>query len=101
MKQSYNKKIERLRIYRLTLLQKDMKKNTIIFFLFISAAFTISVIQAQVTEPILKVGLIADIQYGDCETSGSRFYRSSINKLRDAVKEINGNNVSFTVNLGD
>lgn len=78
-----------------------MKHFTTLLFLFISAVFTVLDAQTKITEPILKVGLIADIQYGDCETNGSRFYRNSINKLREAVKDINDNNVSFTVNLGD
>lgn len=78
-----------------------MKHFTTLLFLFISAVFTVLEAQTKISEPILKVGLIADIQYGDCETNGSRFYRNSINKLREAVKDINDNSVSFTVNLGD
>lgn len=78
-----------------------MKNFTTILFLFISAAFTFSVIQAQKIEPVLRIGLIADTQYGDLDANGTRFYRNSLGKLREAVKDINESNVHFTVNLGD
>lgn len=78
-----------------------MKHFTTLLFLFISTVFPVLQAQTKISEPILKVGLIADIQYGDCEANGSRFYRNSINKLREAIKDINDNNVHFTVNLGD
>jgi len=77
-----------------------MRSSIVIFILSISTFFTLSA-QTENPKPILKIGLIADIQYGDCETNGSRFYKNSINKFRDAVKDINGNNVYFTINLGD
>ncbi len=52
-------------------------------------------------EPVLRLGVIADIQYCDCETYGSRFYRSSLLKLEAAVTNLNAEKVQFTVNLGD
>lgn len=49
----------------------------------------------------LRFGLIADIQYADCDPSGSRFYRNSLAKLDAAISALNRQNVQFTINLGD
>ncbi len=49
----------------------------------------------------LKFGVIADIQYCDAASSGSRYYRNSLQKLEEAVEELNAEGVRFTVNLGD
>lgn len=49
----------------------------------------------------LRVGLIADPQYADKDTKGSRFYRNSLLKLDTASKTINKEDVDFTVVLGD
>lgn len=49
----------------------------------------------------IRFGVIADTQYCDCETRGSRFYRNSLNKLEAAVADINKEKVDFTINLGD
>jgi len=46
-------------------------------------------------------GLIADIQYCDCETRGSRFYQNSLTKLDICIADLNQRKVQFTVNLGD
>jgi len=51
--------------------------------------------------PQLKIGLLADVQYCDCETAGSREYAKSLGKLDEAIKVINGENVNLTVELGD
>jgi len=51
--------------------------------------------------PILSIGLIADIQYCDCDTHIHRYYRKSLTKLQEAVNEFNQKNVNFVVNLGD
>jgi beta-galactosidase len=56
---------------------------------------------AQNAGQILKFGLIADVQYANCEPSGSRFYRHSLEKLENCVKHLNNEGVEFTVNLGD
>src|SRR5690554_695674 len=52
-------------------------------------------------DPIIRFGLIADVQYCDCETNGSRFYRNSLSKLESAVVDLNKQEVQFTINLGD
>lgn len=78
-----------------------MKNSILILIFLISTVFNPVVAQTENSEPILKIGLIADIQYGDLDTRGTRFYRNSIGKLREAINDINKNNVHFTINLGD
>ncbi len=51
--------------------------------------------------PLLSFGLMADCQYADAETRGSRFYRESPRKLAEAVDELNRRELAFTFHLGD
>jgi manganese-dependent ADP-ribose/CDP-alcohol diphosphatase len=51
--------------------------------------------------PDLKIGLIADAQYCDCDPAGTRFYRETMWKLPDAVDTLNKYNVDFVMTLGD
>jgi manganese-dependent ADP-ribose/CDP-alcohol diphosphatase len=50
---------------------------------------------------LLTFGLIADIQYCDCEPAGSRYYRSSLQKLADAMRSFKSDNPAFIITLGD
>ena len=52
-------------------------------------------------KPIFSFGIISDVQYCDCEPAGSRFYRLSADRLREAVNSFRNNSVDFIVNLGD
>ncbi len=52
-------------------------------------------------KPFFSFGIIADIQYADIDPAGSRFYRNSIDKLRDAVSTLKSDSVDFLINLGD
>lgn len=56
---------------------------------------------AQVGHRPLRIGLIADIQYADKEDSRTRFYRSSVPKLDEAVQFLNNEQLAFTVVMGD
>jgi predicted phosphodiesterase len=49
----------------------------------------------------LRFGVIADCQYADVPTAGTRYYRQSLEKLRHCVKTLNDNDVRFVVHLGD
>jgi hypothetical protein len=49
----------------------------------------------------LTFGVLADIQYADKETHGSRHYRSSIGKLTDCIKDLNAGDLDFVIQLGD
>lgn len=70
------------------------------FFFFI---ITILIILSSCskTEPILKIGLVADPQYADKPTAGKRHYRESLWKLEEAIDTFNNNHVDFVQNLGD
>jgi hypothetical protein len=52
-------------------------------------------------KPLFSFGLIADIQYCDCDPVGTRFYRSSIDKLLEAVISLKIDSPAFVINLGD
>lgn len=51
--------------------------------------------------PLLRMGLIADAQYCDCDASLERYYRISLEKLHTAVDTFNARQVDLVVNLGD
>ncbi|MDD4514019.1 metallophosphoesterase [Massilibacteroides sp.] len=77
-----------------------MKKQIIISLLSL-LLFGLLISSCTEKPQMIRIGLIADIQYCDCDTRGSRFYRNSLPKLEAAVDDINRENVDFTVNLGD
>lgn len=52
-------------------------------------------------KPVLKIGLVADPQYADQPSSGTRIYRESLRKLNEAVDTFNYYDVDFVQNLGD
>ena len=51
--------------------------------------------------PLFSFGLIADVQYCDCDPAGNRYYRSSLTKLEEAVISFRIDSPAFVVNLGD
>ena len=65
---------------------------------------TSSAAPAKGAKPDLRIGIIADCQYADCENSadGKRLYRKSIQKLEAAVTKFNEmGGLDFVVHLGD
>ena len=60
--------------------KKEMKKLISILLLL-----GFSLVLYSQTEPILKIGLIADPQYQDTPSVGDRFYRESLWKLEEAT----------------
>jgi manganese-dependent ADP-ribose/CDP-alcohol diphosphatase len=52
-------------------------------------------------KPIFSFGIITDSQYADYDPVGTRFYRSSLAKIREAITEFKENSVDFIINLGD
>src|SRR3989339_648463 len=51
--------------------------------------------------PGFSFGVVADVQYADAESAGSRFYRNSAGKLEECVSEFNKNTLEFVIHLGD
>jgi len=56
---------------------------------------------SQSQKPLFSFGIIADVQYADYDPAGTRFYRFSTGKLRDALSDLKSDSVSFIINLGD
>jgi manganese-dependent ADP-ribose/CDP-alcohol diphosphatase len=52
-------------------------------------------------EPIFSFGVIADVQYCNCEPSGTRYYNKSLSKLREALTSLKSDSAEFLLNLGD
>jgi manganese-dependent ADP-ribose/CDP-alcohol diphosphatase len=48
-----------------------------------------------------RFGVIADCQYADVDTSGTRHYRESVRKLREAVAALNDADLDLALHLGD
>lgn len=70
--------------------------------LFISLFVLIIILSACTkTQPVLKIGLVADPQYADKTTAGQRYYRESLWKLKEAIDTFNHNGIDFVQNLGD
>jgi len=55
----------------------------------------------QSQKPLFTFGMIADVQYSDYNPVGTRFYRSSLVKLREAVTSSKKDSADFIINLGD
>lgn len=51
--------------------------------------------------PLFKIGIVADVQYADRDSLGTRYYRLSSEKLEEAVDTFNGQKVDFVCSLGD
>jgi len=55
----------------------------------------------QTQKPLFSFGIIADVQYCDCEPVGTRYYSSSLLKLTEAITTFRIDSPKFLVNLGD
>jgi hypothetical protein len=55
----------------------------------------------QEQKPLFAFGVITDVQYCNCEPAGTRYYRSSLPKLREAVRTFIADSMAFIVDLGD
>lgn len=51
--------------------------------------------------PVLSFGLIADVQYCNCDKTASRYYRNSLPKLEEAIYDMNATDLGFIFNMGD
>ena len=60
-----------------------------------------ALLSEQSNKPLFSFGILADVQYCDCDPMGTRFYRSSPAKLREAMSAMKKDSVEFIINLGD
>jgi manganese-dependent ADP-ribose/CDP-alcohol diphosphatase len=60
-----------------------------------------SIPEGQDQRPLFSFGLLADIQYCDCDPTATRFYRNSLTKLQEAVTSFRIDSPAFIINLGD
>jgi 3',5'-cyclic AMP phosphodiesterase CpdA len=51
--------------------------------------------------PQVVFGTLADAQYCDCESAGRRFYRKSLRKMEEFVREVSSRKLDFVIQLGD
>jgi manganese-dependent ADP-ribose/CDP-alcohol diphosphatase len=65
------------------------------------AATSCRQVVAATSAPILSFGVMADAQYVDAASAGSRHYRASLDRLREAVEHFNTLPLAFVVHLGD
>lgn len=52
-------------------------------------------------DPLFSFGMVADVQYCDCEPHNNRYYRNSLKKFREAVEHFNERDLEFVVSVGD
>ncbi len=82
-----------------------MIKIFILFLYFLTRIQTPGIMnntdKKQADEPIISFGLIADVQYCNCDKTGSRYYRNSLPKLEEAIGGLNAADLDFIINLGD
>jgi manganese-dependent ADP-ribose/CDP-alcohol diphosphatase len=57
--------------------------------------------EMQDQKPLFSFGLVSDIQYCDCDSAGTRYFRSSLVKLEEAVRSFRIDSPAFIINLGD
>jgi predicted phosphodiesterase len=49
----------------------------------------------------IRFGIVTDTHYADRDHNGNRYYRESIAKMRECVRRMNREDVSFLIELGD
>jgi predicted phosphodiesterase len=52
-------------------------------------------------QPVLRFGMLSDVHYADREPAGSRFYRQSLDKAKEAIDQMNRGKLDFAIEMGD
>lgn len=84
--------------------QGSLSRRTLLGMSAIGAAvvpFGLGAGTASAADGAFQFGVIADCQYADFDTVGTRYYRNSIEKLREAVQVFNETRQEFALHLGD
>jgi hypothetical protein len=90
------------------IISKYMRLLTSVFFAAIISFIMpdktkteISYRENQNQTPLFSFGIITDVQYCDCDPVGTRYYKSSLLKLKEAVETLKNDNPKFVFDLGD
>ena len=67
----------------------------------VDLAFGATPAAADDPKPALRLGVLTDCHYADREAAGTRIYRESLAKVREAVDHFNNSGASLAVELGD
>lgn len=80
-----------------------MLHKSILSFAVVALSLAAAAAKPLLTEPqpLLRVGIIADCQYGECDDTAERSYRASKDRLRAAIDYLNIQKVALCVSLGD
>jgi manganese-dependent ADP-ribose/CDP-alcohol diphosphatase len=78
-----------------------INKSVATLVVLLVAGFSLSSFAQKKDNPIFKFGVFADVQYADKDNLGSRHYRSSIGKLKEAMDVLGKEKVAFAFSLGD
>ncbi|WP_215225517.1 metallophosphoesterase family protein [Echinicola shivajiensis] len=74
-------------------------------FLKLSGAFTgsllLSSFNLSANGKTIRIGLVTDTHYADADARGTRYYRESLDKMREFVGVMNDEKVDFVMHLGD
>ena len=57
--------------------------------------------QQRETEPFVKFGIVTDVHYADADPEGTRVYRDSLPKMKEALASISSEMANFLIELGD
>ena len=84
-----------------TCIHHYMKKSFILYVSICVLSTLLVLISESCTAQSFRFGVIADVQYADKENTMGRHYRTSLQKLDEAVSELNKLNPDFVIQLGD
>ncbi len=90
-----------LALYQLNLHRQIMVKTKFYSIVICFFLFTHVMVKGQQSIPVLRFGVIADIQYADKDDHGSRFYRKSLEKMENCIANLNQEKLAFNVVFGD
>lgn len=75
--------------------------RTTIFLALLLTTQSLSLIAQSADTSLIRIALVADIQYANQQKSGTRFYRQSLAKTDSMINVLNNERLSFIVDLGD
>jgi predicted phosphodiesterase len=52
-------------------------------------------------KPMIRFGMLSDVHYADREPAGTRFYKQSLGKVKEAIDRMNQEKLDFAIELGD